>query len=404
MDQFLQVGGRFHIHWGSMSRVVRRLQPFAETVFATMTAKAVEHKAVNLGQGFPEEDGPRRMLEIAGEQILAGNNQYSNGRGTAELRRAVAADRERRYGITYDPESEVLITVGATEAITASVLGLVEPGSEVIVLEPYYDVYAAAIALAGATRVAVPLQLAGDTWELDVDLVAQAVTERTAMIIVNSPHNPTGSVFSREALTQLAKLAIDRDLLVLTDEVYEHLVYDAEHVPLATLPGMRERTITVSSAAKTFNVTGWKTGWALGAEELIDAVIKAKQFITFVGCTPVQPAVAYAIENEQPWIAEWHATMVRRRDELDRVLRECGFRVFDSRGTYFTVVDIADITDQSGLEFCMSLPEIAGVAAIPVAGFTDHPDPWRSLVRFTYCKPDDQLAEAERRLKAVFGA
>lgn len=382
-------------------REVSRLRDFGETVFATMTARAIEFDAVNLGQGFPDTDGPERMLEIAGEQIRGGNNQYGPGRGLPELREAVAAQRARDYDVTYDPASEVLITVGATEAISATVLGLVEPGSEVIVLEPYYDAYAAAIALAGATRVAVPLVADGDTWTVDVDAVRAAVTSRTAMIIINSPHNPTGAVFGREVLARLAALCVERDLLVLSDEVYENLRFDVPHTAVAALPGMRERTVTVSSAAKSFNVTGWKTGWALAPAPLLDAVLKAKQFMSYVGVTPVQPAIAHALVHESAWLADMVAGLATNRDLLGAALRDAGFGVHATAGTYFTVADIAPLGYTDGVEFCLDLPEKAGVAAIPVQVFCDDPGPWLTKVRFAFCKTPATLAEAARRLTTI---
>ena len=382
-------------------REVSRLRDFGETVFATMTARAIEFDAVNLGQGFPDTDGPERMLEIAGEQIRGGNNQYGPGRGLPELREAVAAQRARDYDVTYDPASEVLITVGATEAISATVLGLVEPGSEVIVLEPYYDAYAAAIALAGATRVAVPLVADGDTWTVDVDAVRAAVTSRTAMIIINSPHNPTGAVFGREVLARLAALCVERDLLVLSDEVYENLRFDVPHTAVAALPGMRERTVTVSSAAKSFNVTGWKTGWALAPAPLLDAVLKAKQFMSYVGVTPVQPAIAHALVHESAWLADMVAGLATNRDLLGAALQDAGFGVHATAGTYFTVADIAPLGYTDGVEFCLDLPEKAGVAAIPVQVFCDDPGPWLTKVRFAFCKTPATLAEAARRLTTI---
>lgn len=381
-------------------RDVARLRDFGETVFATMTARAVEFDAVNLGQGFPDTDGPERMLEIACEQIRGGNNQYGPGRGLPELREAVATQRVRDYDVTYDPSSEVLITVGATEAISATVLGLVEPGSEVIVLEPYYDAYAAAIALAGATRVAVPLVADGDTWTVDVDAVRAAVTDRTAMIIINSPHNPTGAVFPRDVLAELAAVCVERDLLVLSDEVYENLRFGVPHTAVAALPGMRERTVTVSSAAKSFNVTGWKTGWALAPAPLLDAVLKAKQFMSYVGVTPVQPAVAHALTHESAWLADMVAGLAANRDLLGAALRDAGFGVHATAGTYFTVADIAPLGYTDGVEFCLDLPEKTGVAAIPVQVFCDDPGPWRTKVRFAFCKTPATLAEAARRLAA----
>lgn len=373
--------------------VVKRLQPFAETIFATMTARAVEYGAINLGQGFPDSDGPDRMLEIAQQEIAGGNNQYGPGMGMQVLRDAVAAYR----GVDAD---NVLITVGATEGIAATVLGLVEPGSEVIVLEPYYDSYAAAIALANATRIAVPLKEVGRTWDVDVEAVRAAITNKTSMIVVNSPHNPTGSVFSRESLEELARLAIEHDLYVLSDEVYENLRYgDARHTRLAELPGMWERTVTVSSAAKSFNATGWKTGWAIAPTELLDGVVKAKQFMSYVGATPFQPAVAHALNEESEWLSGMVAGLDQCREILARGLKDAGFDVYDTHGTYFIVVDIATMGYASGIDFCMDLPELAGVAAIPVEVFTDHPEQWTTKVRFAFCKKPEVITGAVNRLK-----
>lgn len=371
---------------------VERLQEFGETIFATMTALAVENDAVNLGQGFPDSDGPQRMLEIAQENIAGGNNQYAPLRGVPELLNAIAD--------TYSvPQDHVVVTAGATEAITATVLGLVEPGQEVIVLEPYYDAYAAAIALADATRVPVPLKESGNSWDIDVDAVRNAVTDKTAMVIINTPHNPTGSVFSREALTALAELCVDKDLLVLADEVYENLTFGTDHVSIASLPGMAGRTVTVSSAAKSFNCTGWKTGWAIAEPALLDGVIKAKQFTTFVSTTPFQPAVAHALRYEQEWLKGMVAELAECRGILVEGLKQLGFHVHDTGGTYYVVADISS-TGLNGIDFCMQLPAAKGVAAIPLAAFTDNPEPWKNKVRFAFCKRPEVIREAVRRLTA----
>ncbi|APT88462.1 aminotransferase [Corynebacterium frankenforstense DSM 45800] len=378
---------------------VERLRPFAETVFATMTAKAVEFEAVNLGQGFPDTGGPAAMLERAQREIASGNNQYAPGRGVADLRRAIAAQRARDYGQRFDPDTEVLVTVGATEAIAASVLGLVEPGSEVIVLDPSYDAYGAAVALAGAHLVSVPLVADGASWRIDENALEAAVTDRTAMVIVNSPHNPTGAQLD---LAGVARVCVRHDLLALSDEVYEHLLYDARvHRPLALEAGMRERTVTVSSAAKTFSATGWKTGWAMAPAPLLDGVHKAKQFMTFVGATPFQPAVAYALDNEDEWVRGQAESLGRRRTMLANGLEEAGFRVHDSHGTYFLVAELPEAYPGDGVEFCLALPEKAGVAAIPVQVFCADQAPWSRLVRFAFCRREEALREAVKRLKAV---
>lgn len=383
-------------------RTVTRLRPFASTIFAEMTALAVQHDAVNLGQGFPDTDGPAAMLEVARQAIADGVNQYPPGPGMPELRRAITADRAARYGLAYDPDGEVLVTVGATEAISAAILGLVEPGDEVLLTEPYYDSYAASVALAGATRRAVPLERSGSGFVLDVDALRAAVTGRTRMLVVNTPHNPTGTVYDEATLTAVAELACERDLLVLSDEVYEHLVFDGRrHIPLASLPGMAERTVTVSSAAKMFNVTGWKIGWALGPRKLIDGVRAAKQFMSFVAGAPFQPAVAYALNHEQAWVAAQRDDLQRRRDLLSGALTDAGFGVLDSAGTYFVCADVTPIGVTDAIEFCRSLPERIGVAAVPVSVFADHPERWNHLVRFAFCKRDEVLAEGVRRLQTL---
>ncbi|MBF0663147.1 pyridoxal phosphate-dependent aminotransferase [Rhodococcus sp. (in: high G+C Gram-positive bacteria)] len=383
-------------------RTVARLRPFASTIFAEMTDLAIRHDAINLGQGFPDVDGPPQMLEIARQAIADGVNQYPPGSGIPALRQAVAADRADRYGIEHDPDCEVLVTVGATEAISAAVLGLVEPGEEVLLTEPYYDSYAAAVALAGATRRTVPLARAGAGFVLDVDALRAAITDRTRMLIVNTPHNPTGTVYDETALTALAELACEHDLLVLSDEVYEHLVFDGRrHIPLASLPGMAERTVTVSSAAKTFNVTGWKIGWALGPRELIDAVRAAKQFLTFVGGAPFQPAVAHALTHEQDWIRSMRDDLQRKRTLLSDALKGAGFGVLDSAGTYFVCADLTPLGYRDGVAFCRELPGRIGVAAVPVSVFVDDTQAWNHLVRFAFCKRDDVLAEAVDRLRTL---
>lgn len=380
---------------------VARLRPFGSTIFAEMTELAVRHDAVNLGQGFPDTDGPAGMLEVARAAIADGFNQYPPGRGVPVLRQAIADDRARRYGTAYDPDAEVLVTVGATEAISATLLGLVEPGQEVVLIEPYYDSYAAAVALAGAQRRTARLVPDGDRFVLDLDSLRAAITPKTRMLVLNSPHNPTGSVLDRADLTAIAELARERDLLVLADEVYEHLVYDGvEHVSISTLPGMRERTVVVSSAAKTFNVTGWKIGWVCAPAPLLDGVLAAKQFLTFVGGGPFQPAVAHAITNELDWIARLRADLSDRRLRLSAALRDTGFGVADSSGGYFVCADIRPLGATDGLTFCRELPARVGVAAVPVSVFADHPADWQHLVRFTFSKREETIDEGIRRLRA----
>jgi N-succinyldiaminopimelate aminotransferase len=378
------------------------MRPFTSTIFAEMTALAQRTGAVNLGQGFPDTDGPPGMLATARKAISEGVNQYPPGPGQPELRHAIAEHRAR-FGTEYDPDTEVLVTVGATEAITAALLALVGPGDEVIVIEPYYDSYAAAVALAGATRRVVGLREAEDgRFALDVAALREAVGPATRAILLNSPHNPTGTVFTAAELAEVAEVCVANDLIAITDEVYEHLIYDERpHVPLATLPGMAARTITVSSAGKTFNCTGWKIGWACGPAELVAAVRATKQFMTFVGGAPFQPAVAYALRNEMPWVEDLRTALQSKRDRLSEGLTAAGFAVRPSAGTYFVCADVRPLGFTDGADLCWALPERAGVAAVPVQGFTDHPDDWRHLVRFAFCKKDEVLDEAITRLSRL---
>ena len=385
---------------------VSRLQPYATTVFAEMSALAARVGAVNLGQGFPDEDGPPAMLRAAQEAIAAGVNQYPPGIGIAALRQAIAAQRRRHFGIEYDPDTEVLVTVGATEAIAASVLGLVEPGSEVLLIEPFYDSYSPVVAMAGAHRAAVPLVADGCGFALDTDAVRRAVTPRTTALIVNSPHNPTGAVLGRAELAAIAEIAVAADLLVITDEVYEHLVFDGhDHLPLAGFDGMAERTVTISSAAKMFNCTGWKIGWACGPAQLIAGVRAAKQYLSYVGGAPFQPAVALALNTEDDWVAALRSSLQTRRDRLAAGLAETGFEVHDSYGTYFVCADPRPLGYHDSAAFCAALPEKVGVAAIPMSAFCDpaaqQAELWNHLVRFAFCKREDTLDEAIRRLATL---
>jgi N-succinyldiaminopimelate aminotransferase len=385
---------------------VSRLAPFTTTVFAEMSALAARIGAVNLGQGFPDDDGPPAMLAAAQRAIAAGVNQYPPGLGIAPLREAIAAHRQRRFGIEYDPGSEVLVTVGATEAIAAAVLGLVEPGAEVALIEPYYDSYAPVIAMAGAQRRSVPLVAQGRGFVLDTDALRGAVTPKTAALIVNSPHNPTGMVLSDAELSTIAEIAVEADLVVITDEVYEHLVFDGgRHIPLATYPGMGERTVTISSAAKMFNCTGWKIGWACGNAELIAGVRAAKQFLSYVGGAPFQPAVALALNTEEEWVVALRESLQAKRDRLADGLRRLGFDVHHSGGTYFLCADPRPLGYDDSATFCAELPQKAGVAAIPMSAFcepgSDRAAMWNHLVRFAFCKRDPVLDEALSRLEVL---
>ncbi|HXJ28586.1 MAG TPA: pyridoxal phosphate-dependent aminotransferase [Streptosporangiaceae bacterium] len=375
-----------------------RMAPMGTTIFAEMSAMAVATKSVNLGQGFPDTDGPAVVAEAAAAAIMAGRgNQYPPGPGVPELRRAIAAHQQRFYGLDVNPDTEVLVTAGATEAIAAALLALTEPGDEVIAFEPYYDSYAACIALAGAVR--VPVTLRPPDFRPDLDALRAAITPRTRLILLNTPHNPTGAVFSRAELTAIADLAVEHDLLVITDEVYEHMVFDGEHVPIVTLPGMAGRTVTISSAGKTFAFTGWKIGWVTGSAELVTAVRTVKQFLTFVSGGPFQYAVAEGLALPDSYYAQLNGDLRARRDLLCDGLAEAGFAVYRPAGTYFVTTDISALGETDGIAFCRSLPERAGVVAIPAAVFYDDAKAGESLVRFAFCKKPEVLEEALTRLR-----
>jgi N-succinyldiaminopimelate aminotransferase len=381
--------------------LVARMRGFGTTVFAEMTALAIRTGAVNLGQGFPDTDGPAKLLETAAEAIRGGANQYPPGPGLPELREAVAAQRSGRYGLRHDPDGEVLVTVGATEAIAATLLALCDTGDEVIVFEPYYDSYAAIIALSGAVRRAVTLRPEGGRFTFDPDELRAAVTPRTRLILLNSPHNPTGTVFSRDELEVIAGLCRERDLVAVTDEVYEYLTFDdAVHVPIATLPGMRERTVAISSAGKTFSVTGWKTGWVTAPPEYVRAVQTVKQFLTFTSSAPYQRAVAYALREELEWVEALRTSLQSKRDRLTAGIEAAGLTALRAQGTYFVQADVRPLGFGDGLEFCRALHERAGIVAIPAQVFYDSGagDPY---VRFAFCKRDEVIDDASERLRRI---
>jgi N-succinyldiaminopimelate aminotransferase len=365
-----------------------------------MSARAVATGSINLGQGFPDTDGPVKIAQIAADAILAGRgNQYPPGPGIGELRQAIADHATRFYGLRYDPADEILVTAGATEAVAAALLALVEPGDEVIAFEPYYDSYAANIAMAGGVR--VPVTLRPPDFRPDLDELANAITERTRLILLNTPHNPTGSVFTRDELAAIARLAVDRDLLVVADEVYEHLVFSGEHVPIASFPGMRERTVTISSAGKTFSFTGWKIGWVKATPELVTAVKTTKQFMTYVSGGPFQYAVAEALALPDEYYTALREDLKAKRDLFVPGLAALGFTVYPPQGTYFVTADIAGLDERDGVEFCRTLPERAGVVAIPSAVFYDDKAAARTLVRFAFCKRPEVLTEALARLSRL---
>jgi N-succinyldiaminopimelate aminotransferase len=380
--------------------MARRLHGLGTTIFAEMSALATRTGAVNLGQGFPDTDGPAVMLEAAVDALRSGqHNQYPPGPGIAALRQAIAGHQQRFYGLEVDPETEVLVTTGATEAIAAALLALVDPGDEVVALEPYYDSYAAMIAMAGGVR--VPVTLTAPRFRLDLAALRAAVTPRTKLLLINTPHNPTGAVLTRTELAGIAELARERDLLVVTDEVYEHMTYDdVPHTPLATFPGMRERTVTISSAGKTFSVTGWKVGWVCATAELVTAVRTAKQFLTYVSGGPLQPAVALALDLGDDYYHRLRSDLQAKRDLLCGGLAELGFEVSVPQGTYFVTTDVRPLGYEDGIAFCRMLPERCGVVAIPHEVFYDHREAGRPLVRWAFCKRDEVLKEALDRLSA----
>lgn len=387
------------------SPLAQRLAPFGTSIFAEMTALAAATNSINLGQGFPDYDGPREVLATASAHILEGRNQYPPGAGTADLRDAISEHQQRFWGLTYDVDTEILVTMGASEAIAGALLGTLNPGDEVVVFEPLFDTYAGCIALAHARLVPVTLRPQSDgRFRFDPDDLRRAIGPRTRAILVNSPHNPTGTVFTREELSSIAEVAVAHDLIVVSDEVYEHLVFDGiVHVPLATLPGMRERTITISSGGKTFNTTGWKIGWACAPPPLVNATRMAKQLFTFAGGTPFQSAIATGLRLPDSYFATLAGDLQRKRDILRSALTDAGLRPITPQGTYFVTADISGrMPRPDSVEFCRALPRDCGVVAIPGGVLYDprHADEGRHLVRFAFCKKDDTLHEAARRLKA----
>lgn len=388
---------------GAAPFLTSKLQGFGSTIFAEMTALATATGSINLGQGFPDYDGPQEVLEAAIDAIRSGRNQYPPGSGVPELRAAIAEHQERFWGLRYDPDTEILVTAGATEALAGALLGILESGDEVALLEPMYDSYQACIALAGA--VTRPVTLRPPTYAFDPDELRAAITPRTRVLLLNTPHNPTGVVLDLEQLRVIADLAIRHDLIVISDEVYEHLTYDGiRHHSIAELPGMRERTLVVSSGGKTFNTTGWKVGWLCGPSELVAAARAAKQFLTYVSSGPFQPAIAVGLRLPDAYFTELAADLQTKRDRLMSGLREAGFEVFGPAGTYFVTVDIRPLApDGDGYAFCRSLPERCGVVGIPNVVFYDRArhHEGRHLVRFAFCKRLESIDEAVTRLKAL---
>ncbi|QMW66053.1 pyridoxal phosphate-dependent aminotransferase [Mumia sp. ZJ1417] len=377
-----------------------RVAGLGTTIFAEMSALAVRTGAVNLGQGFPDTDGPSDVIDVAVEAMRAGANQYPPGLGVPALREAIAAHQRRWYGIVLDPETQIAVSTGATEAIAAAILGLVDPGDEVVVLEPYYDSYVAVLEFAGGIR--KPVTLRAPDFRLDLDALRAAVGPRTTAMLINSPHNPTGMVLNAEEREAIRDLAVAHDLVVITDEVYEHLTFDGvAHVPLATLPGMGERTLTISSAGKSFSFTGWKIGWLSGPAALVRAAVGAKQFLTYTSGAPFQPAIAHALGHDAAYFEGFAATLQARRDQLCAGLTEIGFTTYVPQGTYFATTDIRPLGYDDGIAFCRALPELAGVVAVPTQVFYDDEDAGRPLVRWAFCKQEPVIAEALSRLDAL---
>ena len=372
-----------------------RLSP---TIFAEMSALASATGAINLGQGFPDEDGPREVLESARAAISGGLNQYPPGRGMPVLREAIAAHQQRFYGIEVDPDREVLVTAGATEALAATILALIDDGDEIVTLEPFYDAYAAMIGLSRAIHRTVPLR--APAFQPDHDELRAAVTDRTRIILINNPHNPTGTVLDGETLALIVELAHEHDAIIVTDEVYEHLVFGQPHIPIASLPGARERTVTISSGGKTFNTTGWKIGWLIAPSELVEVIMAVKQFLTYVNGAPFQPAIAVGLDLPDSYFEGLANDLRNKRDILSAGLSKAGFGISQPQGAYFVVADAAPFGVDDGAAFCRSLPELAGVVAVPISAFVSdaNKDDYRSLVRFAFCKRVDVLEQASVQL------
>ncbi|MEV7604870.1 aminotransferase class I/II-fold pyridoxal phosphate-dependent enzyme [Paenarthrobacter sp. NPDC089322] len=368
------------------------------TIFEEMTTLANSTGAINLGQGFPDEDGPAEIKAAAQAAIAGGANQYAPGKGIPELREAISGHQRRFYGLTPDPQTEVVVTTGATEAIAASLLAFVQPGDEVLTFEPFYDSYGAIIAMAGAKHVTAPL-LAPDFLP-DAKTLEDAFTSRTKVVLMNNPHNPTGAVFPREVLAKVVELAIKHDAIIVSDEVYEHLTFGVPHVPIASLPGAADRTITISSAGKTFSFTGWKVGWLSGPVHLVAAARTVKQFLTYSSGTPFQAAIAVGLALPDDFFTDIAATLRNKRDILSEGLRQAGFGVYSPSGTYFINVDTAPLGISDSVDLARRLPGLVGVAAIPLPVFC-HPEGaqrTRSLLRFAFCKRAEVLEQAAGRL------
>lgn len=395
-----------HGGWQRAAAGAGLLQPdgsIAATIFAEMSGLAVATGAINLGQGFPDEDGPQEVLDAARQAITDGVNQYPPGRGIPDLRLAVSEHQQRFYGLSVDPDTGVLVTAGATEGLAATILGLTEPGDEVLTFEPFYDAYGGLIALAGAVHTTVPLRW--PDFQPDPDDLRRAVTDRTRVILINNPHNPTGAVFDRQTLELIVELAHRHDAIIVTDEVYEHLTYGVVHTPVASLPGAWERTVTLSSGGKTFSTTGWKVGWATGPAELITAITTVKQFLTYVNGAPFQPAMATGLRLPDDYFHRISSDLAAKRDILATGLTSAGFSLSLPDASYFIVADAAALGVEDAAAFCRQLPSLAGVVAVPITAFVheSHRGHYRSLLRFAFCKRTTVLEEAASRLAGLNG-
>ncbi|WP_411732358.1 aminotransferase class I/II-fold pyridoxal phosphate-dependent enzyme [Paeniglutamicibacter sp.] len=394
----------FDFPWQRMAAGANLLSPNGDlgvTIFEEITTLAVKHQAINLGQGFPDTDGPKVYKDMAAQGISGDLNQYAPGSGILPLRKAIADHQKRFYGLDVNPENEVVVTTGATEAIAAAILAFVGPGDEVITFEPFYDSYGATIGLAGGVHKTVTLN--APDFQPDINDLRAAFNERTRMIVLNNPHNPTGTTFGKEALAEIVALATEHGCLVVSDEVYEHLTFGVAHIPIATLPGAWERTITISSVGKTFSFTGWKVGWATGPANLVAAVRTVKQFLSYSSGTAFQPAVAAALGSETGFFTGFAKDLGKRSEVLAKGLEAAGMTVYRPRGTYFIVADVAPLGFDNALDLARRMPELIGVAGIPLSVFchAEGAERTRSLMRFAFCKKPELLTEAANRLSRL---
>jgi N-succinyldiaminopimelate aminotransferase len=385
-----------------MTQMAQRVQSFGTSIFATMTRLAQEHDAINLGQGFPDFPAPDFIKQAAIEAISAEINQYAPANGRPRLRNAIAAKMAQQYDMDVDPEREIIVMHGATESIFATFMGLVDPGDEVILFEPYYDSYVPCTLMAGG----IPrfYTLPAPDWHIDPDKLRALFSHKTKLVVINTPHNPLGKVFTRDEMVMIGDLCQDFDVIALVDTVYEHIIFDnAKHVNMASLPGMRERTVTVSSVGKTFSTTGWKVGWAIAPPEMTQAIMRAHQFTTFSGAAPLQEASAIAMESAESlnYYTQLQAMYQAKRDKLVSGLRTAGLKPIVPEGTYFVMVDISELGFENDVAFCHYLTKEVGVAAIPPSAFYQNSADGAGLTRFAFCKTDQSLDQACERLGSL---